>query len=126
MSNSISSSSSQKIPSRLIIVAGTYDGVLAGWDTSTDSNILAQENNNDEYDDVEKRIDLKLLRSKNDGIHLKLSFAMAAHEGSVRCVDIAGGSSSPGSNPQGDEKSKKKRQRDDNNNKNSRQQSQMS
>ena len=114
--------SSQKIPSRLIIVAGTYDGVLAGWDTSTDSNILAQENNDD---DVEKRIDLKLLRSKNDGIHLKLSFAMAAHEGSVRCVDIAGGSSPPGGNPQGDEKSKKKRQRDDNNNKNSQQQSQQ-
>lgn len=64
-------------PSRLIIIAGTYDGVLAGWDT------LSHEREADAHD-----IDMKLLR-KNDGAHLKLSFAMPAHEGSVRCLDIA-------------------------------------
>lgn len=63
-------------PSRLVIIAGTYDGVLAGWDT------LSHERESDAHD-----IDMKLLR-KNDGVHLKLSFAMAAHEGSVRCLDV--------------------------------------
>jgi protein MAK11 len=64
-------------PSRLIIIAGTYDGVLAGFDTVSHAR---SEDVND--------IDLKLLRKKNDGTYLKLSFAMAAHEGSVRCLDI--------------------------------------
>lgn len=63
-------------PSRLIVIAGTYDGVLAGWDT------VSHAREQDAHD-----IDLKLLR-KNDGTHLKLSFAMAAHEGSVRCLDV--------------------------------------
>mmetsp|Transcript_34447 Transcript_34447/g.61909 ORF Transcript_34447/g.61909 Transcript_34447/m.61909 type:complete len:532 (-) Transcript_34447:57-1652(-) len=68
-----------RIPSRLIIVAGTYDGVLAGWDT------VEHTRDGDQND-----IELKLLR-RNDGRYLKLSFAMAAHEGSVRCIDVSAG-----------------------------------
>lgn len=79
-------------PSRLIIIAGTYDGVLAGWDT------VSHAREADAHD-----VDLKLLR-KNDGVHLKLSFAMAAHEGSVRCLDV--GSAAVGGDG-------KKRSRDD-------------
>ena len=71
--------SSQQIPSRLIVVAGTYDGVLAGWDTSSADRPS-------DADDV----DLRLLRRRSDGLHLKLSFAAAAHEGSVRCIDVCG------------------------------------
>lgn len=67
---------STTFPSRLIIIAGTYDGVLAGFDT------VSHAREQDAHD-----VDLMLLR-KNDGTHLKLSFAMAAHEGSVRCLDI--------------------------------------
>mmetsp|Transcript_12752 Transcript_12752/g.27682 ORF Transcript_12752/g.27682 Transcript_12752/m.27682 type:complete len:525 (+) Transcript_12752:56-1630(+) len=70
-----------RIPSRLIIVAGTYDGVLAGWDTVEHASKDGADQND---------IDLKLLRRNADGQHLKLSFAMAAHEGSVRCLDVAG------------------------------------
>lgn len=65
-----------RLPSRLVIVAGTYDGVLAGFDTV--EHVREQDKND---------VELKLLR-RNDGVHLKLSFAMAAHEGSVRCLDI--------------------------------------
>ena len=100
---------SNRLPSRLIIVAGTYDGVLAGWDTSSE-HIQEEEN------DISKKhdIDLKLLRRKNDGKYLKLSFAMSAHEGSVRCLDVSGGgisNNSSSSNQQNDKK--KKRQRSD-------------
>jgi len=101
---------SNRLPSRLIIVAGTYDGVLAGWDTSNE-HIQEEEN------DIQKKhydIDLKLLRRKNDGRYLKLSFAMSAHEGSVRCLDVSGGgigSNSISNNH--DDKKKKKRQRSD-------------
>jgi len=101
-----------RLPSRLIIVAGTYDGVLAGWDTSN-------EHIQDEENDIQKKhydIDLKLLRRKNDGKYLKLSFAMSAHEGSVRCLDVSGGgvsNSSSVSNQHDDKKKKKKRQRSD-------------
>ena len=83
-------------PSRLIIIAGTYDGVLAGWDT------VSHAREADAHD-----IDLKLLR-KNDGVHLKLSFAMAAHEGSVRCLDIGSAAASSSSS-----KADAKRPRDD-------------
>ena len=98
-----------RLPSRLIIVAGTYDGVLAGWDTSS-------EHIQEEEKDISKKhdIDLKLLRRKNDGRYLKLSFAMSAHEGSVRCLDVSGGGISNSSNQNKiDDKKKKKRQRSD-------------
>lgn len=94
-----------RIPSRLVIVAGTYDGVLAGWDTVEHSRP------SDEND-----IELKLLR-RNDGQYLKLSFAMAAHEGSVRCLDVAGAAAAIASGAlkekDDDGKKKKKRQRSD-------------
>jgi len=100
---------SNRLPSRLIIVAGTYDGVLAGWDTSS-------EHIQEEETDIQKKhydIDLKLLRRKNDGKYLKLSFAMSAHEGSVRCLDVSGGGISSNSTKNNDDKKKKKRQRSD-------------
>lgn len=89
----IISSSSSRIPSRLIIIAGTYDGVLAGWDTAAANNKTIQDVsdvNDNKFDD--QKLELQLLRRKGcDGKYLKLIFAMAAHEGSVRCLDIAGG-----------------------------------
>eukprot|EP00986_Skeletonema_menzelii_P016289 scaffold14160_cov169-Skeletonema_menzelii.AAC.3 len=91
--------SNPSIPTRLVIVAGTYDGVLAGWDTV--EHVREQDKND---------IELKLLR-RNDGRYLKLSFAMSAHEGSVRCLDIASAGASP-SNGSGEASKKvKKRQR---------------
>ena len=30
-----------RMPSRLVVVAGTYDGVLAGWDTARDDAVVA-------------------------------------------------------------------------------------
>mmetsp|Transcript_37452 Transcript_37452/g.78997 ORF Transcript_37452/g.78997 Transcript_37452/m.78997 type:complete len:548 (-) Transcript_37452:31-1674(-) len=92
---------SSRIPSRLIIVAGTYDGVLAGWDTV--------EHSREKEDSAD--IDLKLLRRKSDGVHLKLSFAMASHEGSVRCIDVCTGAAA--SEEHGKKKGTKKRQRSD-------------
>lgn len=96
MRSNIDMSSSSKIPSRLLVVAGTYDGVLAGWDTAAAGNNNkattqdATDVNNNKFDD--QKLELQLLRRKGcDGKYLKLIFAMAAHEGSVRCLDIAGG-----------------------------------
>ncbi|KAL3787361.1 hypothetical protein HJC23_004386 [Cyclotella cryptica] len=91
-----------RFPSRLIVIAGTYDGVLAGWDT------VQHTREQDEHD-----IDLKLLR-RNDGRHLKLSFAMAAHEGSVRCLDVASAAAAPSGAANGADKAAKKRPRNDN------------
>ena len=57
--------------SRLIVVAGTYDGVLVGWDSSS---------NNESSPEV-----------------LKMSFALAgAHEGSVRSLEMNCGQNEPG------------------------------
>ena len=83
-----------RIPSRLIVIAGTYDGVLAGWDTVEHAR---EADKND--------VELKLLR-RNDGRYLKLSFAMAAHEGSVRCIDIAGAAPAADGLKQGDNSGK--------------------
>jgi WD40 repeat protein len=101
-SNIDMSSRSSKIPSRLLVVAGTYDGVLAGWDTAAVDNSNnnnkatiqdATDVNNNKFDD--QKLELQLLRRKGcDGKYLKLIFAMAAHEGSVRCLDIACGGAS--------------------------------
>ena len=84
-----------RFPSRLVIVAGTYDGVLAGWDTV--EHVREQDKND---------IELKLLR-RNDGVHLKLSFAMAAHEGSVRCLDISSAAAAAAAAPKGEDDAKK-------------------
>lgn len=89
--------SNPSFPSRLVIVAGTYDGVLAGWDTV--EHVREQDQND---------IELKLLR-RNDGRYLKLSFAMSAHEGSVRCLDIASAGASSSISGGGDDGSSKKK-----------------
>jgi WD40 repeat protein len=82
------SSGGSRIPHRLIVIAGTYDGVLAGWDTNNSSS-----SNSGNVDKLEKEeeesVEVRLLRKMNDGKYLKLLFAMSAHEGSVRCIDIA-------------------------------------
>lgn len=96
------SNSSSRIPSRLIVIAGTYDGVLAGWDTAAANNKTIVQDvsdvNDNKFDD--QKLELQLLRRKGcDGKHLKLIFAMAAHEGSVRCLDIAGGAAPAPSEP---------------------------
>lgn len=84
---------SRRLPSRLVVVAGTYDGVLAGWDTSPAARPA---------DDGD--VDLRLLRRRSDGRHLKLSFAAAAHDGSVRCTDVCGApSAAPAEGAGGDD-----------------------
>lgn len=52
--------SSTSSDSSLVIVAGTYDGVLAGWETR-----------------------------EHDGHSLQLTFATPIHQGSIRCLSIA-------------------------------------
>ena len=94
--------SSGRLPSRLLVVAGTYDGVLAGWDT----NVSARPSDADD-------VDLRLLRRRSDGVHLKLSFAAAAHDGSVRCTDVCGAPVSKNKDPEKDESKERKRPRSD-------------
>ncbi|KAL3821894.1 hypothetical protein ACHAXA_008428 [Cyclostephanos tholiformis] len=92
------------LPSRLVVIVGTYDGVLAGWDTAPPTIVLppssspggenANENDDGESSHESHRtneigIESRLLRNKNDGKYLKMTFATAAHEGSVRCIDVA-------------------------------------
>eukprot|EP00979_Chaetoceros_neogracilis_P006323 scaffold1279_cov253-Chaetoceros_neogracile.AAC.4 len=76
---------SKQLPDRLMITAGTYDGVLAGWDTvqQTPKQNEPQKNNQDL---------LQMLNSaspQDDNAYLKMNFAMAVHDGSVRCLSIA-------------------------------------
>jgi len=75
--------SSADIPSRIVVVAGTYDGVLAGWDTKY------HEGGENENSQKKKKI-----KSQEEEGLLKMSFAMAAHEGSVRCLCISSTSDS--------------------------------
>jgi WD40 repeat protein len=63
------SSDNDSFPCRVVIVAGTYDGVLVGWDT---------EGQEEEIEEGEK-----------NKVSLKMSFAFTAHEGSVRSICIA-------------------------------------
>jgi len=85
-----------KLPDRLFVVAGTYDGVLAGWDTVIDEKPEV-ENPLDDPSMNKSEKTLKFLfkdRSENqsdDNSYLKLKFAMPVHEGSVRSVCIASG-----------------------------------
>jgi WD40 repeat protein len=66
------SDSADPFPCRVVIVAGTYDGVLIGWDT--DEQVEERE---DVIDDDEVQV------------CLKMSFAFSAHEGSIRSICIA-------------------------------------
>ena len=64
----------RQLPARIIIVAGTYDGVLAGWERDK-----AKEKNDDE-------------------LSLEMTLATSVHQGSVRSLSLAGsGGSSSGS-----------------------------
>ena len=77
---------SAKLPSNLVIVAGTYDGVLAGWEN--DNN----DNDNDSHDNDDRNTRSISSRSSNkDG--LKMTMATAVHQGSVRGLALASSSS---------------------------------
>ena len=75
------------LPSRLVIVAGTYDGVLAGWDTE----VKDIKSNNDQKDVESANSLLEMLNPATDekDSFLKMNFAMAVHDGSVRSLSIA-------------------------------------
>jgi WD40 repeat protein len=70
--------------SGLVIAAGTYDGVLAGW-----------EFHNDEESSGNKHIPKKKQSAKKK--KLTLTFATAVHDGSIRSLCIGGGTTVPGS-----------------------------
>ena len=79
---------SSQHPGRLMVVAGTYDGVLAGWDTikrkADKSKVLKKKNGDQDL--------LQILNSaspQDENAYLKMSFAMAVHDGSVRCLSVA-------------------------------------
>lgn len=77
-----------KFPDRLVVVAGTYDGVLAGWDS------VANETDGATHDNEDKNKKDNLLDMLNSGMKteetfLKMNFAMASHDGSVRSLSIA-------------------------------------
>ncbi len=75
------------LPSRLVVVAGTYDGVLAGWDT----NVKKDDGKQGEMKSPRHESLLDVLNPKRDdeGSFLKMNFAMAVHDGSVRALSIA-------------------------------------
>jgi len=73
MPDSVIVQNSSKVPTRIVIVAGTYDGVLVGWDTRQEED---EEENGKEGEEKA----------------LKMSFAFTAHEGSVRALCIANSS----------------------------------
>jgi len=89
------------LPHRLVIVAGTYDGVIAGWDTEkSEKNVdKVQKSKN------EKRLEILSPGSyvNDDDSYLKMNFAMAVHDGSVRCLSIASLSQQNGPNDKSDE-----------------------
>lgn len=66
------SDTDHSFPSRVVIVAGTYDGVLIGWDT---------EEQGEEREDVKDDDEVQVC--------LKMTFAFTAHEGSIRSICIA-------------------------------------
>jgi WD40 repeat protein len=111
---------SSSFPDRLVIVVGTYDGVIAGWDTSLDVKRALEEKGENQISTV-KESPLTLLhqhrQEQNDDSYLKLKFAMPVHEGSVRTVSIASGIPSSANQEnkeqlQTQESSTKKRRRD--------------
>ena len=86
--------SSLSFPTRYIISAGTYDGVVAGWDSSylNGSKVSTKSSNDSESDDEgsPSNKNTSLTASNASGENpLQLSFAMAAHEGSVRALAVS-------------------------------------
>jgi WD40 repeat protein len=106
-----------KLPNRLVVVAGTYDGVLAGWDSKVDDN--DNDLGDEDQDENENTIvtqkhtrsnDKSLLDMLNtasgkadEDSFLKMNFAMAVHDGSIRSLSIASAQK-----PDSREKSKKR------------------
>jgi len=80
------------LPHRLVIVAGTYDGVVAGWDTK--GHVGKFDDDEEKSTKPKKNQDLldmlqSASRVTDDTSYLKMNFAMAVHDGSVRCLSIA-------------------------------------
>lgn len=75
-----------QLPDRLMIAAGTYDGVLAGWDTVKHTPKEESEEKESKSQDL-----LQMLNPTKDdeNAYLKMNFAMAVHDGSVRCLSVA-------------------------------------
>ena len=106
--------SGSRLPSRLVVVAGTYDGVLAGWDTEI--HAASQPNGGDTATDAADAIMAGINQDADPDAYLKMSFAMAVHEGSVRCLSISSAPASSAPKPsqknsQENEAEKKKRKK---------------
>jgi protein MAK11 len=80
---------SSKLPDRLVITAGTYDGVLAGWDTVKRSQTSLHSNASQIGNNQDLLQMLHNTSTKDDNAYLQMNFAMVVHEGSVRCLSIA-------------------------------------
>ena len=89
--------SGSRLPSRLVVVAGTYDGVLAGWDTET--HAASSANGGDTATDAADAIMAGINQDADPDAYLKMSFAMAVHEGSVRCLSISSAPASSAPKP---------------------------
>ena len=89
--------SGSRLPSRLVVVAGTYDGVLAGWDTEI--HAASPPNGGDTATDAADAIMAGINQDADPDAYLKMSFAMAVHEGSVRCLSISSAPASSAPKP---------------------------
>ena len=78
-----------RFPQRLVVVAGTYDGVLAGWDSDVHENDI----NDDREERSNDKSLLDMLNSasgaEDENSFLKMNYAMAVHDGSIRSISIA-------------------------------------
>mmetsp|Transcript_6698 Transcript_6698/g.9568 ORF Transcript_6698/g.9568 Transcript_6698/m.9568 type:complete len:498 (+) Transcript_6698:128-1621(+) len=68
-------SSSKPLPSQLVIAAGTYDGILAGWELT--------------HNKPSKKAGKQQKSSGRSSSSLELTFATPVHEGSLRCLSLA-------------------------------------
>ncbi len=75
------------LPGRLVVVAGTYDGVLAGWDSVVKEDDGSKDQNETQGSD--NLMDMLNSKSEDKNSFLKMNFAMAVHDGSVRSLSIA-------------------------------------
>jgi len=108
--------SSSRLPDRLLIVAGTYDGVVCGFDSQPFTGLNNIKNDDDDDDDDEigssKNDAMSLLnKAKRDkdeeDSFLKMSFAMSVHDGSVRCLSVASNNNTNSDNTHSKKKKKK-------------------
>eukprot|EP00560_Eucampia_antarctica_P006663 CAMPEP_0197830038 /NCGR_PEP_ID=MMETSP1437-20131217/6621_1 /TAXON_ID=49252 ORGANISM="Eucampia antarctica, Strain CCMP1452" /NCGR_SAMPLE_ID=MMETSP1437 /ASSEMBLY_ACC=CAM_ASM_001096 /LENGTH=541 /DNA_ID=CAMNT_0043432141 /DNA_START=96 /DNA_END=1721 /DNA_ORIENTATION=+ len=98
--------SSSRLPDRLLIVAGTYDGVICGFDSQPRKST----NNDDTNDNDVMSLLNKAKREKDEEeSFLKMSFAMAVHDGSVRCVSVASTSNDQHNDDSSQKKKNKKK-----------------